>query len=139
MSDKTSKIISWVLYVLMAISIVFSVLFYTNIEEHTSSLMTWGYIMIAISLLVVIISPIFGLIVNPSSIGKMLIAIGVVVVVCCISYFTTGNSYNEMQLEAMELSESGSHLISTGMLITYIALALAILSVVFSSVYKYFK
>lgn len=139
MSNKTSKIISWVLYVLMAISIVFSVLFYINIEQNTQSLMTWGYIMFIISLVVVVISPIFGIIVDPSSLPKMLIAIGLAAVICIISYFTTGNSYNEMQLEAMNLTEGFSHLISAGMLVTYIALGIAILAVLFSSIYKYFK
>ncbi|MDR0970613.1 MAG: hypothetical protein LBM67_08780 [Lentimicrobiaceae bacterium] len=143
--DTISKIINWVLYILMGISVVFGALYYVNGVEttvlgvNTSSFMRWAYIMLAIAIVVALVSPIYGLIVDPKGLWKMVGAIAIFVVVGLISYFASGNSFTERQLQDLNITATTSHYVGAGMLFTYVALAGAIFAVLFSSIYKYFN
>ncbi|MDO8897151.1 MAG: hypothetical protein Q7V19_05830, partial [Bacteroidales bacterium] len=63
MVNKISRIVSWVLYALMAVSVVLAILFYTG-GIDSATLMMWGYILLVLGVLVAIISPVYGFILN---------------------------------------------------------------------------
>jgi hypothetical protein len=138
MVNKTSKIVSWVLYVLMAVSALLAVLFYAG-GIDSASLMVWGYILLALGVIVAFISPVYGFIMNPGNIVKLLVSLGLVVVIGIISYSMAGNTFSDLRLETLNITEQTSKWVGMGLLFTYITSVLAIVAILFSTVYKIFK
>lgn len=138
MVNKISKIVSWVLYVLMAVSALLAVLFYAG-GIDSATLMVWGYILLALGVIVAFISPVYGFIMNPGNVVKLLVSLGLVVVIGVISYSLAGNTFSELRLETLKISEQTSKWVGMGLLFTYITSVLAIISILFSTVYRIFK
>lgn len=68
MVDKISKYLSWLLYALIAVSVVLAAMFYfSNIEENTvvSVMMRWAYVLLGATAVIAIVSPIFGFVQQP--------------------------------------------------------------------------
>jgi hypothetical protein len=138
MVDKSSKIVRWVLYALMAISVVFSVLFYAG-AINSGSIIQWGYILMIATVIIAVISPIYGFIQSPGNLMKILISVGLVAVVAIVSYAFAGNSFSALKLETLNITAQTSTYVGMGLLFTYITAAIAIIAVVFSSFFKIFK
>lgn len=138
MVDKLSKIVSWVLYSLMAVSAVLALLFYTN-NVDSATLIQWGFVLLIAGVVIAIASPVYGFILNPGNIVKLLLSIGLVAVIGIISYSIAGNTFSEFKLESLKITAETSRLVGMGLLFTYITAAMAILVILFSSVMKIFK
>lgn len=139
MVDKLSKYVGWVLYVLMAVSAVLAILFYTNIVVTTENFIQWGYVLIIASVIIAVISPIYGFILAPQNVIKLLIIIGVVAVIAFIAYSIAGNAFSETRLDLLKIDAHTSKLVGMGLYFTYFAFAASILAIIFSSVIKIFK
>lgn len=139
MVDKLSKYVGWVLYVLMAVSAVLAILFYTKIVVTTENFMQWGYVLIVAGVIIAIISPIYGFILAPKNAIKLLIILGLVAVIALIAYSVAGNSFSETRLELLNIDAHTSKLVGMGLYFTYFAGIAAILAIIFSSVIKIFK
>lgn len=138
MVDKSSKIVSIVLYALMAVSVLLGVLFYVSAID-SGTLIQWGYVLTFVTVIIAIASPVYGMIHNPGSIKKLIISVGLVAVVAIISYSLSGNSFSALKLEALKITAHTSKLVGMGLLFTYITAVLALLAVLFSSIYKIIK
>jgi hypothetical protein len=138
MIDKLSKYISWVLYGLLAVSVVLAILFYSN-NLGESSLMRWAYILLVTTLVIMIVSPIFGFIQQPTNVFKLLVMLGVVAVFALVAYSLAGNTFSDARLAALDVTAETSKLVGMGLLFTYFAGSIAILAIIYSGLSKFFK
>lgn len=138
MVDKLSKYVGWVLYLLMAVSVVLAVLFYTN-NLGEDSFMKWGYVLLIAGIVIAIISPVYGFILAPRNAIKLLLIVGFVAVLAFISYSIAGNTFSETRLEILNTDAHTSKLVGMGLIFTYFAGGAAFLAVILSSVIKIFK
>ncbi len=138
MVDKLSKYVGWVLYVLMAVSAVLAVLFYTESIE-TSMFLQWSYILLISGVVIAVASPIYGFILAPKNAVKLLIILGLVAVLGFVAYSLAGNTYSATKLELLKITEQTSRNVGMGIIFTYISFAVALLAILFSSVLKIFK
>ena len=119
MKDNIANITKWILYLLLALSVIPGVLFYTNVISP-GTFINWAKILLIIGVAVMFLSPIYGFITNPQNIIKMLISIGVMVVVIVIAYAVAGNEFTEYQLEELRTTAHTSTLVGMGLYATYI-------------------
>lgn len=138
MANKLSKIVSWVLYALLAVSALLTILFYTN-NLDSASFIQWGIILVIAAAVIAIASPVYGFILSPGNIVKMLISIGIVAVIAVISYSLAGNTFSDLRLEVLGVTEQTSKWVGMGLLFTYITAALSILAIIYSNIMKIFK
>jgi lysylphosphatidylglycerol synthetase-like protein (DUF2156 family) len=138
MVDKLSKYANWVLYVLMAVSAVLAVLFYME-SLDTSRFLQWGYFLMFSGVIVAIASPVYELFLSPKNIIKLLVILVVVAILGFIAYSLAGNTFSETKLELLKITEQTSRNVGMGIIFTYIAFAIALLAIAFSSILKIFK
>ncbi|MBU1369740.1 MAG: hypothetical protein KJ578_08810 [Bacteroidetes bacterium] len=138
MVDKLSKYAGWVLYALLAVSAVLAVLFYTE-TLSTDNFMQWAYVLLIASVIIAIASPVYGFIMAPKNAIKLLVILGVVAIIAFVAYSIAGNTFSETRLELLKINAQTSRNVGMGLYFTYFAGAVAVLSIVFSSVIKIFK
>ena len=152
MSGKLSKIINILLWVLMGISILLAVLFYlgkivpgtegTNMEEPviTETFLRWAYVMAIGAASVTLIFSVVNMILNPKSIKQTIIGVVGAAVLIVVSYMLASDQilsmpgYEGTGNEPTTLKWAGTALYST-----YILAILAILSILYAEVAKFFK
>ena len=153
MKDNIANISRWVLYILLALSVISGVVFYLFYDsgradtvlledldnKYLNEFLYWGGILLALTILVTVISPIYGFIVNPKNLGMLLISLGIAAVVVVVAYMFADNSVTEVQAVKYELTEGGSKRVGVGLYTTYIAFGMAVLALLYSSVVKIFK
>ncbi|HJN06237.1 MAG TPA: hypothetical protein QF480_06445 [Bacteroidales bacterium] len=138
MKDNIANITKWILYLLLALSVIPGVLFYTNVISP-GTFINWAKILLIIGVAVMFLSPIYGFITNPQNIIKMLISIGVMVVVIVIAYAVAGNEFTEYQLEELRTTAHTSTLVGMGLYATYITFGLTVVAIFYASISKIFK
>lgn len=138
------KYLSIIRIVLIVISVVVvAVPFMTQgsaPQPEVDTMLRWTYAMIGLGLASVILLPLFNIAKNPKSAVRSLIGLAIVAVIVLIAYslsdatpiYTPGNP--EGYTDAMELKLS-----DTGLITTYIALGIAVLSILVTETYKLFK
>lgn len=153
MKDKIANITRWILILLLALSVIAGVVFYglydfgrlqdallADIDNQYLAIFTnWSVILLLLTIVISIASPIYGIISNPQNIIKLLISLGLIVVVVFIGYSMADNSITETQEVKYGLTQTASKLVGTGIYVTYIAFALTVLSLLYASVSKIFK
>lgn len=129
------KYIKYLLYVLMAVSVVVMLLFYTGEQTENSGtvalLLNWSFVLMLGCLAGAVCLPLF------FSTGKglagSLIKIGIVVALCVVSYlFASGNPVQTTT--AVEASESTLKLTDAGLIMTSILFVLAVIAILSGSV-----
>lgn len=138
MKDKIANITKWILLVLLAASVIPGILFYLGFLE-TEMFLNIAKLMLLLGAVIMLISPIFGIITNPQNIIKLLISVGLIVVVFIIGYALAGDSVLEVQEIKHGLTQTKSKMVGTGLYVTYIAFGLTVLSLLYASVIKIFK
>ncbi len=138
MKDSIANITRWVLYLLLAFSVIPGVLFYAGLLD-TEMFINLAKIMLILGVAVMVISPLYGFITNPQNIVKMLISIAMMVVVIVLAYSLAGNEFTEYRLEELKTTADTSRLVGMGLFATYIAFALTVVSILYASVIKLFK
>lgn len=138
MKDNIANITKWILYLLLALSVIPGVLFYTNIISP-GIFINWAKILLITGVAIMFLSPIYGFITNPQNIVKMLISIAVMVVVIIIAYAFASNDFTAYQLEELETTAKTSTLVGMGLYATYIAFGLTVVAILYASVIKIFK
>lgn len=153
MKDKIHSITRIILYVLMAISVIAGVVFYTMYDSgrtlpqlledlnnpYLNEVLYWAGILLGIIVLITIASPIFNFIINPKNAIKILISLGIFVVVVVIGYSMAGNNFSDLRMEELEITAETSKLVGMGLYVTYIAFGLTILAALYASIVKVFK
>jgi hypothetical protein len=138
MTDRTSKILQWFLYALLIISVVLGVLFYAG-SGGADNMIYWAYVLLIFGVAITVLAAIINLFINPRGSVKFLILLGVMVIIAIVSYSVSTNEFNAFQLEEMEVTETTSRLVGAGLIFMYALAALAILSILFSTVSRIFK
>lgn len=138
MSERTSRILQWFLYALLLVSALLGAFFYAGSGEG-DNLMYWGYALLIFAVVITIVAAIANLFINPKGSVKFLIMLAVMVVVALVSYFLAGNEFNRIQLEELGITEATSKLVGAGLIFLYAMAAIAVLSIIYSSISRIFK
>ncbi|MFP4023943.1 MAG: hypothetical protein ACLFVR_05395 [Thiohalospira sp.] len=142
-----NKILRIVLIILLAVSAVMGILFYSGGEDisgqpvYTNTFIVWAYILTGIAIVFAIIFPIFQMIKNPKAAVKSLLGLLVVAVVIFVAYaVASGEKLGITNPELMKYDVPGT-LKYAGTLLNsvYFLAGLAILSMIYSEVSKMFK
>lgn len=137
MSDN-NKLFSIILGALLGLSALLSLLFAFDVVSE-GLLITWCYALIGIAVVTTLGFSLLGMATNPKKAKSALIGVGVLVVICAISYFMSGNEVHS-NIDGDILADAGTSQLSEGGLIAFYILALvAIGSIVFAEVSKMFK
>ena len=139
MSDKIAKIIQWVLIILLALSAVFGLLFYTNTAGYTNLVLFWGYALIIVIVVATVLAALLNILSNPKKAIKFLIILGLVAVVAVLAFMISGNEYTTTQLVKLKITETTSRIVGAGLIITYLLGIVALLSIVYATVSSIFK
>ncbi len=152
MSNKLAKIVSYILYTLMLISVVLVVLFYfgkvvpgtegTNMEEPviTKTILLWAGILAGLTALLSLIFPIINMVTNPKAIKRTVITLVGVAVLIFIAWLLASDALLDMpHYEGKDNVPKTLKLAGTGLFTTYILAGLAVLSILYSEIVKYFK
>lgn len=134
----------WILYALLFISALTGVLFYTGALGYqkglgASNLIYIGNIFFYISIIVLLIAPVYTMINNPKNIGKMVASVVGLLVILAISYGLAGNTLSATYLDSVHQTAEVSRLVGMGLYTSYIALALAIVAILYSALIKIIK
>jgi len=153
MKDSIANITRWVLIILLALSVISALVFYMLYDSGRALIvllddldnsyfvqfLNWAGVLLALTIVVSVISPIYGFIINPKNVKQLLISLAVGVVVVIIAYTMADNSVTEIQSIKYELTEAGSKRVGVGLYTTYFAFGLAVIALIYSSVIKMFK
>ncbi len=138
MKDSIANITRWIMYILLALSVIPGVLFYAQLMD-TELFINWGKMLLIAGVVVMFISPIYGFITNPQNIIKLLVSVAAFVIVLGVAYSLAGNEFSAFQLEKLKTTAEVSVYVGMGIYATYIAFGLTVLSILYASVIKLFK
>ena len=138
MKDSIANITKWILYLLVAFSVIPGVLFYTGMLD-TDIFLNWAYLLLLVAVFIMVISPIYEFIINPQNIVKMLVGIAVMVVIVGVAYSLAGNNFTDYRLEELQITSDTSKLVGIGLFTTYITFGLTIIAIIYNSIIKLFK
>lgn len=138
MTDKSSKLLQILLGVLLAVSALLGILFYTDVISD-DLVLYWGYILVIVTAAITIVAPLIYLIFNLRNAFKFLIILAALVILAVISYVLSTNEFSDLKLEAMKSSAETSVMVGAGLIFLYILAALAIISIIYASISRIFK
>jgi hypothetical protein len=140
MKDKTATILRIFLAVLLVISAVLFVIFYTQGESFTDTVMVWAYILLAITVVITILFPIFFFLSNPKKGLTAIIGLAGFAVLFLVAYygFASGSTEGEVY-EIFNISELTSRFIGAMLSMTYILGGLAVVSIFYAGISSLFK
>lgn len=152
MSNTTTKILRILTWVLMAITIVFALMFYlgdvkpetvgTRIEEPvvTQSFLVWAYILFFLTIAITVVLSIINSIVNPSGGKKTLIMVLVGIAVIVIAFLMADDTVLNLPFYDGPDNVPGKLKFADTMLYSaYMLIVLAFLAIIGSSVSRLFK
>ena len=147
-----SKIVSYILYALMLITVLLAVLFYfgkvvpgtegTNFEEPTitKTILLWAGILAGLTAVLALVFPLINMVTNPKAAKKTLFVLVGVAVLVFIAWLLASDAILDMPYyEGKDNVPSTLKLAGTGIFTAYILAGLAILSILYSEIVKYFK
>ncbi len=137
MSEGLSKILAIVLYVLMGVSTLLGILFYTE-SVSAELLIYWCYALLALGVLAAIVFPIMQIAKNPKGAKSALTGVVALGAVFGISYALGGDEMKDGYLEFIS-GPGESKMVSAGLISFYILSLVAIVVTVYSGVSKMFK
>ncbi len=142
MNGKLSNIGKWVFGLLALITVALAVYFYLNLgdDARTNMLLNWGYILIILGIVIALISVIFTAGVKGVKGKKLLVAVIAFAIIAVVAYVMSKGAF-ELPYQAGEITYTGkTHgWVEMGLNFFYITLVVAILSIVFSVVFKAVK
>ncbi|HCC71562.1 MAG TPA: hypothetical protein DEQ09_10495 [Bacteroidales bacterium] len=152
MSNLTSRIIQIILWLFMAVTIVFAAIFYfgnviegtkgTRLEEPvvTQAFLSWAYILFFIAAGITVIFSIINIILNPKGIKKGIIYLVVAAAVIIIAYFMADDTVLNMpHYTGKDNVPTTLRYVDTVLFTAYILVGLAFLAILWSSVSRIFK
>jgi len=152
MSNLSSKILKILTWVLMAVTIVFAVIFYlgnivpgtegTRIEEPTitQSFLVWAYILFLLTAGVTLFFSVVNFVVNPKGAKKSLIGLVAAIAIIAISYLLSDDTLLNMPFYDGKDNVPGTlKFVDTTLFTAYILVGIAFLSIIWSSISRVFK
>jgi hypothetical protein len=142
MNGKLSNIGKWVLGLLALITVGLGVYFYLGLTDvgRTNLFLNWGYILIILGIVIAVISVIFTAAVKGVNGKTLLIAIIAFAIIAVVAYLMSKGSFANA-ISSGEITYSGkTHgWVELGLNFFYITLGVALLSILFSVIYKAVK
>ncbi|MBQ4399448.1 MAG: hypothetical protein II829_07695 [Bacteroidales bacterium] len=137
-----SKISKWVLAVLALITVGLAVYFYLGLsdEARTNVLLNWGYILIILGIVIALISVFFTAAIKGVNGKTLLVAVIAFAIIGVVAYLMSRGAF-ATPYEAGEVAYSAkTHgWVELGLNFFYVTLGVAILSILFSVIYKAVK
>ena len=146
------NIARWVFLALAAVTVVIAVLYYLVVgtiepayragepTPRADLFLNWGYILILLGVVCALISVIITAIIKGVNVKTLLIAVIAFAIIAVVAYFISKNAFG-VPYQTGELTYSGkTHgLVEMGLNFFYITLIVAVLSILFSVIYKAVK
>ena len=142
MNGKLANISKWAFGLLALITVALAVFFYLGLkdEARTSMLLNWGYILIILGIALALISAFFTGIVKGVKGKKLLILVIAMAVIAVVAYIMAKGAFNLPYQAGEHLYSGRTHgLVEFGLNFFYVTLVVAILSILFSVLYKAVK
>jgi len=152
MSGRLKTIINIILWVLIGISLIILIFFYfgkvvpgtkgTNMEEPviTDLALRWSYFMALIATLATLGFSLMNLILNPKALKQTLFVLLGTIVLVVVSYLLASNQVLTITgYEGTDNNPETLKIVGTGLYATYILAGLALLSIAYVEIAKYFK
>ncbi len=146
---KLSKILNFVLYALIAVTVVFTIMFYTGGDVpgetyqtpvYTDMILNWAKFLVSATAVIAILFEIFHLVLNPKNATRTLISIAALVVIALISYSMADGTPMELGgYEGADNVPSMLKLAGAFLYGTYILLGVVFISILVAEVSKIFK
>ncbi len=150
---KFAKITTYMLWVILAISIFLTISLLSNLNENNSdpgmltwvnANLIWAYILFGIAIVAAVVLEFVNTVSDKKATKNALIAIGFLGSVVLISYLLSGSEIphfygSEKFVADGTLTPNVSHWIGTGLIATYILAGLALIAIVWSSISRIFK
>ena len=136
------NISKWVFGLLALITVVMGVLFYLDLtnEGRTNMLLNWGYILIFLGIALALVSAFFTGIVKGVKGKKLLILVIAIAVIAVVAYVMAKGAFDQSYQAGEHLYTGKTHgLVEFGLNFFYVTLVVAILSILFSVLYKAVK
>jgi len=137
MDDKTSKILSISLYVLIGISVLLTVIFFAGFISE-ALLLEWAYLLVGIATLASLVFPIMFLVQNPGKAKGALVSVVGLVIVFGISYAMASGDVL-VSYEKYDVDEGLSKMVGMGIMATYLLGLGAIGAIIYSAISQMFK
>src|SRR6056297_243551 len=148
-----SKISSIVLYGLVAVSVILLALFYfgndvagtegTRMEEPviTNTILTWAYILGIVSAVFALGFTVVNIFTNAKATKKAAITVGILLVLVLIAYGFASDQLMELGVnyDGPDNNPDTLERVGTGLITMYLLLGVAVVSILYSEVSKYFK
>ena len=135
MNGKLSNISKWVFGALALVTVVLGVIFYLDLknEARTNMILNWGYILIILGVVMILISAIVAAFVKGVNLKTILIVIGAVVVIGLVAFLMSRGSFG-VEYPAGDVVYSGrTHgLVEWGLNFFYVTLGVSILCILYS-------
>lgn len=151
--EKVGKIVTILLWVLLIVSAVLIVSMMVNISENEAdptmgswinSNLVWSYILLAIGAGIAVLAGLFHMATDIKAAKKGLISLVFLVAVAVVSYLLASDAIPQFAgvqkfINDGSLTPQVAKMVDAGLYATYILLAIAVLSILFSSVTRLFK
>jgi hypothetical protein len=142
MNGKLSNIGKWVFGLLALITVALAVYFYLGLNDYarTNLLLNWGYILIILGIAIALVSVFFTAAVKGVRGKTLLFGAIAVAIIAVVAYVMSKGSF-AIPYEAGEITYPGkTHgWVEFGLNFFYVTLVVAILSILFSVLYKAVK
>lgn len=151
--EKVGKIVTILLWVLLIVSAVLIVSMMVNITDNEAdptmgswinSNLVWSYILLAIGAGIAVLAGLFHMATDIKVAKKGLISLVFLAAVAVVSYLLASDTIPQFAgvqkfITDGSLTPQVAKMVDTGLYATYILLAIAVLSILFSSVTRLFK
>lgn len=151
--EKVGKIVTILLWVLLIVSAVLIVSMMANISENEAdptmgswinSNLVWSYVLLAIGAGIAVLAGLFHMATDIKAAKKGLISLVFLAAVAVVSYLLASDAIPQFAgvqrfINDGTLTPQVAKMVDAGLYATYILIALAILSILFSSVTRLFK
>lgn len=140
MEDKLFKISRYILWGLVGISVIILAICAFKGESSADMQMYLTYALVGLLVVAILFVPIYGVIVDPTSIKKIGIALGAFAIVALVAYLISpGATLSQEYLESMNVTASNEAVCDFLMMFVYIMLGGTILAVLGSAIAKLFN
>lgn len=150
---KTSRLLTIILWVILAVSAVLIVSLMVNISPNNAdpimggwinTNIVWAYILLAVGAGIAILSGIFQMVTDLKAAKKGLISLAAIVIVAIIAYSLASDTIPQFIgvdkfIADGTLTPSSVKMVDAGLIATYLLFGIAVLSIAWSSVSQIFK
>ena len=135
---NNNKLFSIILMALLGLSALLSILFFAGVVTE-GLLIAWCYVLFGIAVIVALAVSVMGMVQNPKKAKNALIGGGILLAICLIGYFVSGDEVH-MNQDGETLADAGMSQLSEGGLISfYILVVVAVGAIIFAEVSKAIK